>query len=299
MAGLGGNVGSNLYLRAQMVGSQMIAGQAITPWFFTDTTTGTGYGFGGDRSFPGAVLEFIEGQPSTLTFDNFSMQDHTVHLHGLDTDMANDGVPMTSFAVGGMQSFTYQFLAPRAGTYMYHCHVDTVLHLVRGMHGTVIVRPPDASTSVAWVGGPSFDEEVLWHLSSYQLDFANLNSPGPTTVRMKPDAFLLNGLETPAARNDVCSRIVFGSGQTAYLRVTNTSFQWARVRLGGHAFQVVASDGYPMAQSYTTNEIELGPGERYDLLLQGFPVGDFPGRIDYLNGTGGVIGTVKTRIVVT
>jgi FtsP/CotA-like multicopper oxidase with cupredoxin domain len=167
------------------------------------------------------------------------------------------------------------------------------------MHGTVIVRPPDASTNLAWVGGPSFDEEVLWHLSSYQLDFANLSSTGPTTVRMKPDAFLLNGLETPAARQDVCSRIVFGAGQTAYLRVSNTSFQWARVRLGGHAFQVVASDGYPMAQAYATNEIELGPGERYDLLLQGFPVGDFPGRVDYLDETGGVIGTVRTRIVVT
>jgi FtsP/CotA-like multicopper oxidase with cupredoxin domain len=282
-----------------MVGSQMIAGQAVTPWFFTDSSSGVGYGFGGDRSFPGSVLEFIEGQPSTLVFDNFSMQDHTIHLHGLDTDMANDGVPMTSFAVGSMQSFTYQFVAPPAGTYMYHCHVDSVLHIVRGMHGTVIVRPPDASTNKAWTGGPTFDEEVLWHLSTYDLSWANLSAPSTATVRMKPDAFLLNGLETPEARKDVCSRIVFGAGQTAYLRLNNTSFQWARVRLGGQPFKVVASDGFPLAHAYTAREIELGPGERYDLLLTGFQPGDYAGRVDYLDGNGGVLGTVKTRIVVS
>jgi len=281
-----------------MAGGQVLGGQTVTPWFFTDSSTGTGYGFGGDRAFPGSVLEFIEGQPSTLTFDNMSPMDHTIHLHGLDVDQANDGVPQTSFPVGGMQSFTYSFTAPHAGTYMYHCHVDTVLHLVRGMHGTVIVRPPDASTNKAWDGGPIFDEEVLWHLSTYDTSWANLTTSGPQTVRMKPDAFLLNGLETKDARKDVCSRIEFGAAQTAYLRLTNTSYQWARVNLGGNAFQVVATDGRPLAVPYSARQIELGPGERYDLLLQGFPVGKSLGRVEYLDHFGKVLGTVKTRIVV-
>ncbi len=298
MAGLGGNVNTNLYLRAQMAGSQEVAGQSVVPWFFTDSSMGMGKGFGGDRYFPGAVIEPIEGKAISLTFDNMSPMDHTIHLHGLDVDMANDGVPLTSFPVGAMQSFTYLFNAPHAGTYMYHCHVDTVLHLARGMHGTVIVRPPDGSTNKAWDGGPTFDEEVLWHLSTYDTNWASLTNSGPDTARMKPDAFLLNGLETKDARTDWCSRVEFGVGQTAYLRVTNTSYQWARVRLGGQQFQVVASDGYPLAQAFTTREIELGPGERYDLLLTGFAAGDYPGRVDYLDDYGNVIGTVKTRIVV-
>jgi len=282
-----------------MGGSQTFAGQTVTPWFFTETSSGTGFGFGGDRGFPGSTLEFIEGQASSLNFFNMSPMDHTIHLHGLDVDQANDGVPLTSFPVGAMQSFTYTFVAPKAGTYMYHCHVDTVLHYIRGMHGTIIVRPPDASTNKAWEGGPTFDEEVLWHLSTYDTSWSTLTNSGPQTVRMKPDAFLINGLETGDARKDFYSRIEFGVGQTAYLRLNNTSYQWARVRLGGQPFQVVASDGRPMAMPYSTRQIELGPGERYDLLLQGFPAGKSFGRVDYLDHFGKVLGTAKTRIVVT
>ncbi len=300
MAGLGGNVNTNLYLRAHMGGAQSVGGQTVVPWFFTDSPPGSGTqtGFGWDRAFPGSVIEPIEGKACTLTFDNMSPMDHTIHLHGLDVDMPNDGVPQTSFPVGGMQSFTYTFTAPHAGTYMYHCHVDTVLHFIRGMVGTVIVRPPDGSTNKAWDGGPTFDEEVLWHLSTYDTRWANLSASGPDTVRMKPDSFLLNGLETKDARKDVYSRVVFGAGQTAYLRVTNTSYQWARVSMGGNPFQVVASDGRPLAGPYMTRQLELGPGERYDLLLQNFPVGKCFGRVDYLGHFGEVLGTVKTRIVV-
>ncbi len=299
MAGLGGNVNTNLYLRARMMGSQEVAGQSVVPWFFTDSSSGVGTGFGGDRSFPGAVVEFIEGKACTLDFTNMSPMNHTIHLHGLDVDMPNDGVPTTSFEVGPMQSYTYTFTAPHAGTYMYHCHVDTVLHMARGMHGTVIVRPPDGSTNTAWVGGPTFDEEVLWHLSTYDTNWANLTASGTATARMRPNAFLLNGLETKDARQDWISRVEFGVGQTAYLRLTNTSYQWARVSLGGQAFQVVASDGHPLANAYSAHEIELGPGERYDLLLTGFQAGNYPGLVEYLDDRGNVIGTVKTRIVVS
>ncbi|HJO26604.1 MAG TPA: multicopper oxidase family protein [Planctomycetota bacterium] len=300
MAGLGQHIDTQFSLYSLMEGSETIAGQVITPWFFADVRLGLGGGFMYDRRLPSAHIETLAGAQVNLDLFNGSADDHTIHLHGLDVDQANDGVPQTSFSVPPMQSTTYSFTAPHAGTYMYHCHVDTVLHFARGMYGTIIVRPSDGSTDKAWDCGPTFDEEVLWQLSTYQTSWAILQSSGGATVRMRPDAFLLNGKENPDAVNDVYSRVEFGAGERAYLRLSQMAYQWARVSFGGQPFSVVASDGRPLVNPITATAWELGPGERYDLLLEGFPAGTHTGLVEYLDdATGAVLGSVETAVVVS
>jgi FtsP/CotA-like multicopper oxidase with cupredoxin domain len=299
MAGLGQNVGTNFNLTARMMGNVTVGGQSYTAWYFTDGSPMSGRGFMGNRYLPSAHIECIEGQLITVNFANRSMMEHTIHLHGLDVDQANDGVPTTSFAVPGMGNATYRFTAPHAGTYHYHCHVDTVVHYARGMHGTVIVRPPGGQTDLAWVGGPSFDEEVLWQLSTVDTSWMNLDVSGPGTARFRPDGFLLNGLESAAAKTDVYTQVNIQQGQTAYIRVSNASYQWARIRLDGLHFRVVASDGRPMLGIANVTEWELGPGERYDLILEGAAIGSWIASMEYLDDhTGGVLGSVQTQISV-
>ncbi len=127
----------------------MADGRRLRTWHF-------GRGFNADRPVPSPVIEGVEGQPLEVTLS--SVMPHTIHFHGLDVDQANDGVPSTSGYVGhghgggGMSfgrvdgysslgtSFPYSFVAPHAGSYAYHCHVDTVLHFEMGMYGTVIIR---------------------------------------------------------------------------------------------------------------------------------------------------------------
>lgn len=299
MAGLGNNVGTQFNLTARMMGDITVAGQNYTAWFFTDGTPMFGRGFMGDRYLPSAHIECIEGRLITINFDNRSMMEHTIHLHGLDVDQANDGVPTTSFAVPGMGSATYQFKAPHAGTYHYHCHVDTVIHYARGMHGTVIVRPPNGRTDVAWDGGPGFDEEVLWQLSTIDTSWMALDTSGPGTARFRPNGFLLNGYESAAAQADPFSRVTIQQGQTAMIRLMNASYHWAKVQLGSLTFQVIAADGRPMLGVVNAQEWELGPGERYDLLLPGQSAGQWLASIDYLDDrTGAVLGSCGTQISV-
>jgi len=299
MAGLGQNVGNNFTLTSRMTGNLSVGGGNYTSWFFTDGPIMSGRGFMGDRDFPSAHLECVEGQAVNLLLDNRSSMEHTIHLHGLDVDQANDGVPTTSAAVPPMGNRTYQFIAPHAGTYHYHCHVDTVIHYARGMNGTIIVRPPNGQLNLAWAGGPTFDEEVLWQLATIDTAWMSLSTSGPANARMRPNVFLLNGFETGNAKADPYSRVIIQQGQKAYIRVSSAAYQWARVKIGGLSFDVVASDGRPMLASQSVTELEMGPGERYDLLLTGIVPGSWEATIEYLDDhSGAVLGTVKTDIVV-
>jgi FtsP/CotA-like multicopper oxidase with cupredoxin domain len=300
MAGLGTDVKTHFALRARMGGSLVIDGAPSQVWFFK-AEGGADQGFMGDRQVPSVHLETIEGELTQIDFFNQSPMDHTIHLHGLDVDTANDGVPQTSFVVPPGGSTTYEFIAPHAGTYHYHCHVDTVVHYARGMFGTVIVRPPDGSIDTAWEGGPHFDEEVLWHL--HNIDTAWNTGPdvsGPTSARYHPDVFMLNGKFGPDALTDPFTRIDMSVGQTTYIRLTNTCYNWARVSLGGLLFQVVASDGRPMLAPVTTGSWEMAPGERYDLLLTPDRAGSYLAQVDYLDDySSAVLGSARTAIEIS
>jgi FtsP/CotA-like multicopper oxidase with cupredoxin domain len=168
------------------------------------------------------------------------------------------------------------------------------------MSGTVIVRPPDGATNIGWAGGPVFDEEVLWHLQTFDSGWKDETVSGAATARHRPDVFLLNGLETADATTDPFTRIDAAVGNRVYVRLVNNGYQWSRVTLGGLPFTIVASDGRPMRETITTNAVELGPGERYDVLFTPTAPGNVLGTVAYLDDyTGRVLGTVSTAIDVT
>ncbi len=90
-----------------------------------------GYGLSsvGEITLPAPVLTYTLDQNVNIVFSNPSPESHTIHLHGLDVDQANDGVPSTSFNIPLNGTGSYQFVADHAGTVLYHCHVTTTLHL--------------------------------------------------------------------------------------------------------------------------------------------------------------------------
>ena len=70
--------------------------------------------------------------------------------------------------------------------------------------------------------------------------------------------------------------------------------------LGGQSFEVVASDGRPMATPQVATEWEIGPGERYDVVLQAGKPGVSTATVDYLDDySGAVLGTAKTKVQIT
>jgi len=248
----------------------------------------------------------------------FSVMPHTIHFHGLDVDQANDGVPSTSGYVGhghgggGMDfgrvdgytslgtSFPYSFVAPHAGSYAYHCHVDTVLHFEMGMYGTVIIRPPDGSTGQAWAGGPTFEKEYVWHLHTFDSSWHQGGIPvsGPDTVRHRPDYFMINGRDGARTLSDPTTAISAEAERTVLIRTNNMGYQPALVRLGGLPFQVIASDGRPLPSPIVTAQQLVAPGERYDLLFQMPPATDRTATVEYFDiRLARILGTATTSII--
>jgi FtsP/CotA-like multicopper oxidase with cupredoxin domain len=106
-------------------------------------------------NIPAPMIAIDEGDELFLTLTNVGQvmrpdlfEQHTVHFHGYPNASAfYDGVPDASLAINVGGSFTYYYLAPEAGTYMWHCHISPPEHLQMGMVGQLYVRPRQNSAT--------------------------------------------------------------------------------------------------------------------------------------------------------
>ena len=308
------------------------ANQNITMWTFSDAAGGWSGGSGSNSGsqdtnapFPGPVLVFREQDTVEYTFNDrcpcesrsssHPYAGHTIHLHGLDVNTLNDGVGETSFSVLPGQSYAYKMATRGAGSYVYHCHIHTVLHQQMGMYGGIIVTPADSNDqNRPFTGSPdtfakqyywiTAEVDKVWHDKAANRDYGD-SSQFSYFTQYNPQHFLLanypidvttlGGTSTPGrgqVRTTVNS-VTGGVGQTILIRVGNLGYLNHRVSFGGLKFDVVATDGKPIRDingnlSPITGQtsIEYAPGERYDLLLR-LPStpGTYTGKVEYLDTT--------------
>lgn len=99
-------------------------------------------------------LSLTRGEPVAITVVNATMEATSVHWHGIEVDSYADGV--AGFSGSGTRlspliapgdSFVARFTPPRAGTFMYHSHVDELRQQRAGFIGPLIVREPAADSS--------------------------------------------------------------------------------------------------------------------------------------------------------
>jgi FtsP/CotA-like multicopper oxidase with cupredoxin domain len=171
------------------------------------------------RQIPGTTVRMQEGQLFQGTVKP-SKRVHTIHWHGIEPDPRNDGVGHTSFEVTG--HYTYQWRTDvgvpgnphrgGAGTYFYHCHVNTPLHVQMGMFGPIVVDPPanpaapvPAGTRRHSVDGPLYDIATETLIAPYSIDprwhelnhAAGLNGEDAGLNRFEPKHFFLLGGNIP------------------------------------------------------------------------------------------------------
>lgn len=231
---------------------------------------------GAPINIPGPTLTFEEGDSVNLSLFNLSQgAPHTIHLHGLDVDQQNDGVPQLSFSVEHDSIGHYYFKAPHPGTYIYHCHVMSVLHVQAGMYGLLIVKPK-SDPNVTWENGHAFDNEYAWMMSEVDTNWHHdsiINHPHDSMSMMddmilpyQPQHFLINGKsESQLSANSVVASV----GEELYFRLANIGYYSNRIIFpAGMNAQVVASDGRPLPNSFNSDTVDVFPGERFGVLLE-------------------------------
>ncbi|NUR09297.1 MAG: multicopper oxidase domain-containing protein, partial [Nocardioidaceae bacterium] len=241
-------------------------------WSFEDERSG--------RRFPAPLVRVTEGDVVHLRIEP-SKRVHTIHLHGMEPDPRNDGVGHTSFEVSG--SYTYQWKPDlgrpgdpnqgAGGSYFYHCHVNTVLHVQMGMAGPMIIDPavhPDfpvpAGARRSFVDGPLYDVATEALLVAYAVDprwhelshAAGLSGEDVGLNRFDPRHFYVlgGGLDGPAPTRDVIAPTQLrvntpATGHPTLLRMANFNYFPSRALFTDAAgnrvrmAELIAHDGRP------------------------------------------------------
>lgn len=273
---------------------RMPDGTTVEFWGFADET--------GRKGLPSPQIRVLEGEVAQVAL-KAGKKVHTIHHHGIEPDPFNDGVGHTSFEVSG--NYTYQWRASEAGSYWYHCHVNTVLHVQMGLFGTLVVDPyPATNPKKVFRDGPEYVHERYWvpyavdprwhtlnHAAGLCGDDVGLNNFQPKHFGIS-GLFQVNGND-PAAEGlvdpitDPAVAITAHSGEPILIRLLNGQYFPVQIQFGPPqgplTVEAVASDGrplldtanfsgkrgtaLPLALAATDNLPLLTPAERYDLLL--------------------------------
>jgi FtsP/CotA-like multicopper oxidase with cupredoxin domain len=255
------------------------SGVTLTMWDGTsvDFMTIEGPNTPGGR-FPAETLRVNRGQVVHSPV-NASFNTHTIHWHGIEPTPMNDGVGHTSFEAG---NYTYQWQPNYIGSFVYHCHKNTVLHFEWGMYGVLIIDPPTGRgrTEANVPGFPGFDPatytvpydveaiwvaddvDPVWHNTlGHNAFMASPGVDGPFTSDgilhdFNPKYFFMTGFNLPAPLGGSASvpadhpgvdgaqvAIRAGVNQNVLVRIENAAYGRTRWRLNGLDATVIAADG--------------------------------------------------------
>jgi len=238
----------------------------------------------GNTQFPAPLIYAAVNDVVQINFKNLGVvalptapnDPHSIHLHGLDVDSANDGVPETSLGAvpanstdkGAGNVIVYMFSPQYPGSYMYHCHQEADIHVQMGMYGALVVyRAADAAAATGpgrgkggklW--GWSYDRDYVLLLS--EIDVRQHTSEEGTSdpfnpVDYKPQYWFINGLSFPntihagidwttwIAAHPNYDPFIQGSvsrGDRVLIRLINMGFETQPMHMHGFHGKILGSD---------------------------------------------------------
>ena len=217
--------------------------------------------FGFDGQVPGPLIHVREGDEVTVHVTNNTTLAHTIHWHGFyQTDnWQNDGVPgITQQPIEPGDTFTYHWKAEKTGSLWYHCHVNVNEHVgVRGMWGPIVVDPKKTAPLEKKV-----TKDVIMMLSTWESAYADKfgDGGGPHDL---PDYFSINGKAFP-----ITQPLRVKKGDVVRIRFIGAGGSVHYMHSHGHDMLVTHKDGTALPNPYYADTVAIGPGERYDVIME-------------------------------
>ncbi len=266
-------------------------------------------GWGFDGQIPGPTIRVTEGDRVRIVLGNESTGEHTMHVHGQKKPVIYDGVPyLGQKPVKKGESYTYEFVASNLGTSWYHCHVDSAHHVDMGMYGAFIVEPKKEKLEYDREYIMILDEWPTAHVHVHESEASMQGHEEHGVVTMhddsppvhehadkKPakrdwypkthaprkevyDGFTINGKAFPFTEP-----VVVKEGEKVRIRFINAGYQNHFMHTHSHKFQVVARDGAYVNEPQKIDTVQVGPGQRADIILFADNPGIWPMHCHRLN----------------
>ena len=215
--------------------------------------------FAYNGQIPGPRIRVTQGDHVRIVVHSNLPESTTVHWHGLVLPNKMDGPAyITQDPIRTGDSYTYEFTTEQAGTFFYHSHDHPDRQQGLGLYGAFIIDPRESEKDA-----PKADLEYVIQLQEW-LVREGLTYPAMLMEGGLPNYFTINGRAYPST--DVIHMKV---GQTVKLRFIGTSNNFIHpMHVHGGPFSVVARDGVtlPLVARYEADTINLGSGQRYDVI---------------------------------
>jgi manganese oxidase len=218
------------------------------------------WGYNGQS--PGPTIEVVEGDRVRIFVTNRLPEHHSIHWHGQRLPAGMDGVTgLTQPGIPPGKTFVYEFVAQRAGTFMYHPHADEMVQMGMGLMGFWVTHPKNPAEH-------RVDRDYVMLLSAYDID------PGSFTPRVNTmldfNLWAINSRVFPGVAPMVASR-----GDRVRIRVGNLTMTNHPMHLHGFSMEVTGTDGgwIPKTARWPETVIDIGVGQMRNLEF----VADMPG----------------------
>ena len=218
------------------------------------------WGYNGQS--PGPTIEVVEGDRVRIFVTNKLPEATSIHWHGQRLPNGMDGVSgLTQPPIPVGKTFVYEFIAQRAGTFMYHPHADDMLQMAMGMMGFWVTHPRDPEEH-------KVERDYVMLLNAYDID------PGSSTPRVNTmldfNLWTINSRAYPGIDNMVAAQ-----GDRVRIRVGNLTMTNHPMHLHGHSFEVAGTDGgwVPKSARWPEVSVDIAVGQMRALEF----VADAPG----------------------
>jgi FtsP/CotA-like multicopper oxidase with cupredoxin domain len=227
----------------------------VVRWTILPGVTVDAYAFNGQ--VPGPRLQFTQGDRVRIHVKNELPEPTSVHWHGLILPYAMDGAAeITQPPIPVGKDYVYEFEARQAGTFFYHTHARVDRQQSLGLYGALLIDPRGKLD-------PPTDYDYVMQLQEW-LQREGLTYPAMPMEGALPNYFTINGKAFPATET-----VRMKVGETIRLRFIGSNNIFIHpMHVHGGPFTVVARDGETLAaaQRFDADTINVGPGQRYDVV---------------------------------
>jgi FtsP/CotA-like multicopper oxidase with cupredoxin domain len=200
--------------------------------------------WGYNGSCPGPTIQVQQGDRVRVVFENHLPESTTLHWHGLEIPIEQDGVPWISqkpVPPGG--TYTYEFTVHQEGTFFYHAH--SAMQEMIGQIGFLIAHPEKSYR-------PRADHDYGLILQEWAV---LPNNTVPNTAAMEYNWLTFNGVSGPAI-----TPMIARLGSRVRLRIVNIGMDHHPIHLHGHQFVMTGTEGgrAPESAWYPMNTVLVG-----------------------------------------